>query len=70
MSSLSAPWIIHFVCAQHGQSIEDIEYSRECKSLTGELVKPVSKSQGGLLRGMHWRKRDYKLRYWRTGTVY
>jgi len=30
----------------------------------------VSKPQGGLSRGMHWRKRDYKIRYWRTGTAY
>jgi len=26
----------------------------------------ISKSQGGLPWGMHWRKRDYKVRYWRT----
>jgi len=27
----------------------------------------ISKSQGGLPWGIHWRKRDYKIRYWRTG---
>jgi len=30
----------------------------------------ISKSQGGLLWGMHWRQRDCKIRYWRTGTAY
>ena len=33
-------------------------------------ARSISKSQGGLPRGMHWRKRDCKIRYWRTGTVY
>ena len=30
----------------------------------------ISKSQAGLSWGMQWRKRDYKLRYWRTETGY
>ena len=39
-------WKQHVVCAQHGHQIPKVsKYSRECKSLTGELVKPVSKSQ-------------------------
>ena len=29
-------------------------------------ARSISKSQGGLPWGMHWRKRDYKVRYWRT----
>ena len=35
-----------------------------------ERYKPVSKPQGGLGWPMHWRKRDCKGRYWRTGTAY
>ena len=33
-------------------------------------VRSVSKSQGGIPWGMHWRKRDCKIRYWRTETAY
>lgn len=30
------------VCAQHGHKVsQDTDYSRGCKSLTGELVKPA-----------------------------
>ena len=36
----------------------------------GVTLRTVSKSQAGLLWGKQWRKRDYKLRYWRTGTAY
>jgi len=52
-------------------------YSRGCKSLTGKLVMPVSKSQGGLLWSMHWSppewrsragKRDYNTDSYRYGT--
>ena len=47
-------YFIAFVCAQHERKVsKDTYYSRGCKSLTGELVKPVSKSQGGLSRDMH-----------------
>ena len=36
------------MCAWHGQLVSKIPYySRGCKSLTGKLVKPVSKPQGG-----------------------
>jgi len=30
----------------------------------------ISKSQAGLPWGKQWRKRDYKLLYWRTETGY
>jgi len=30
----------------------------------------ISKSQAGLGWPKQWRKRDYKLRYWRTETAY
>jgi len=32
----------------------------------GVTTRNISKSQGGLLWSMHWRKRDCKIRYWRT----
>ncbi|WP_168193975.1 hypothetical protein [Pontibacter sp. SGAir0037] len=36
------------VCAQYGHLVLKVSnYSRGCKSLTGELVKPVSKPQAG-----------------------
>jgi len=32
----------------------------------GVPPRTVSKLQDGLPRGIYWRKRDYKFRYWRT----
>lgn len=41
-------YCIDRVCAQYGHLILKVSYySRGCKSLTGELVKPVSKPQAG-----------------------
>ena len=59
------------VCAQYGHLVPKVSYySRGCKSLIGKLVKPVSKPQAGFPWGVQWRKRDYKIRYWRTGSTY
>ena len=45
---LTAKCFIYDVCAQYGHLISKIShYSRGCKSLTGKLAKPVSKSQAG-----------------------
>ncbi|MGK7394375.1 MAG: hypothetical protein ACNS62_07370 [Candidatus Cyclobacteriaceae bacterium M3_2C_046] len=46
--ALSGFDFLHIVCARHGQLVSKIpHYSRGCKSLKGELVKPVSQPQGG-----------------------
>jgi hypothetical protein len=47
----STPLDANTLCAPSmGERYRKIpNYSRECKSLIGELAKPISKSQGGLL---------------------
>jgi len=48
----------------------ELFFSRGCKSLTGKLVKPVSKSQARCRRRQEWRKRYCKDLYRRTGSTY